>query len=154
MSGGNVFEKAGCSLSVLPYSPIPALRLLANTVPMVMVQVVYGSMPPEAVQAATERGVDRAAGMAPGESVPFFACGLSSVRADRLTALPEPPPHDLPERHMRIRMRCASAQVMHPRNPMAPTMHFNYRYFETGEQFQGSCALRAELDCAPLAYFT
>ena len=20
---------------------------------------------------------------------------------------------------------------MHPRNPMAPTMHFNYRYFET-----------------------
>ena len=21
--------------------------------------------------------------------------------------------------------------VMHPRNPMAPTMHFNYRYFET-----------------------
>jgi len=76
MSGGNVFEKAGCSLSV-----------------------VYGSMPPEAVQAATERGVDRAAGMAPGESVPFFACGLSSV--------------------------------MHPRNPMAPTMHFNYRYFET-----------------------
>merc|ERR1711924_48095 len=36
---------------------------------------------------------------APGERVPFFACGLSSV--------------------------------MHPRNPMAPTMHFNYRYFET-----------------------
>merc|ERR1712228_819404 len=35
----------------------------------------------------------------PGERVPFFACGLSSV--------------------------------MHPRNPMAPTMHFNYRYFET-----------------------
>ena len=20
---------------------------------------------------------------------------------------------------------------MHPKNPMAPTMHFNYRYFET-----------------------
>merc|ERR1719311_1102268 len=37
--------------------------------------------------------------MEPGERVPFFACGLSSV--------------------------------MHPRNPMAPTMHFNYRYFET-----------------------
>lgn len=76
LSGGDVFEKAGCSLSV-----------------------VYGSMPPEAVQAATERGADRAKGMKPGEKVPFFACGLSSV--------------------------------MHPRNPMAPTMHFNYRYFET-----------------------
>jgi len=73
---GNVFEKAGCSLSV-----------------------VYGSMPQEALQSATTRGADRAKGYAPGERVPFFACGLSSV--------------------------------MHPRNPMAPTMHFNYRYFET-----------------------
>lgn len=76
LSGGKVFEKAGVNLSV-----------------------VYGSMPQEALQAATERGVDRAKGMAPGERVPFFACGLSSV--------------------------------MHPRNPFAPTMHFNYRYFET-----------------------
>jgi coproporphyrinogen III oxidase len=76
LSGGKVFEKAGVNLSV-----------------------VYGSMPQEALAAATERGVDRAKGMAPGERVPFFACGLSSV--------------------------------MHPRNPMAPTMHFNYRYFET-----------------------
>ena len=76
LTGGNVFEKAGVNLSV-----------------------VYGSMPQEALQAATERGVDRAKGMAPGERVPFFACGLSSV--------------------------------MHPKNPFAPTMHFNYRYFET-----------------------
>lgn len=76
LSGGNVFEKAGVNLSV-----------------------VYGSMPQEALKAATERGVDRAAGMAPGERVPFFACGLSSV--------------------------------MHPKNPHCPTMHFNYRYFET-----------------------
>lgn len=76
LTNGNVFEKAGVNLSV-----------------------VYGSMPPEALQAATERGVDRAKGMAPGERVPFFACGLSSV--------------------------------MHPKNPFAPTMHFNYRYFET-----------------------
>ena len=76
LGGGKVFEKAGVNLSV-----------------------VYGSMPPEALQAATERGVDRAKGMAPGERVPFFACGLSSV--------------------------------MHPKNPFAPTMHFNYRYFET-----------------------
>jgi len=76
LSGGKVFEKAGVNLSV-----------------------VYGSMPQEALKAATERGVDRAKGMAPGERVPFFACGLSSV--------------------------------MHPKNPFAPTMHFNYRYFET-----------------------
>lgn len=73
---GNVFEKAGCSLSV-----------------------VYGSMPQEALASATSRGSDRAKGYEPGERVPFFACGLSSV--------------------------------MHPRNPHAPTMHFNYRYFET-----------------------
>ena len=76
LSGGDVFEKAGVNLSV-----------------------VYGTMPQEALQAATERGVDRAKGMAPGERVPFFACGLSSV--------------------------------MHPKNPFCPTMHFNYRYFET-----------------------
>mmetsp|Transcript_27138 Transcript_27138/g.63501 ORF Transcript_27138/g.63501 Transcript_27138/m.63501 type:complete len:394 (-) Transcript_27138:52-1233(-) len=76
MCDGNVFEKAGVNLSV-----------------------VYGSMPQEALQAATERGVDRAKGYKPGERVPFFACGLSSV--------------------------------MHPKNPHAPTMHFNYRYFET-----------------------
>jgi coproporphyrinogen III oxidase len=76
LSGGKVFEKAGVNLSV-----------------------VYGSMPKEALQAATERGVDRAKGMKSGEKVPFFACGLSSV--------------------------------MHPRNPHCPTMHFNYRYFET-----------------------
>ncbi|CAM9680558.1 unnamed protein product, partial [Choristocarpus tenellus] len=76
LTGGNVFEKAGVNLSV-----------------------VYGTMPQEALRAATERGVDRAKGLAPGERVPFFACGLSSV--------------------------------MHPKNPMCPTMHFNYRYFET-----------------------
>jgi len=76
LSGGKVFEKAGVNLSV-----------------------VYGTMPQEALKAATERGVDRAKGMAPGERIPFFACGLSSV--------------------------------MHPKNPFAPTMHFNYRYFET-----------------------
>merc|ERR1719329_2064064 len=76
LTEGNVFEKAGCSLSV-----------------------VYGTMPQEALASATGRGADRAKGYAEGERVPFFACGLSSV--------------------------------MHPRNPMAPTMHFNYRYFET-----------------------
>lgn len=76
LQDGNVFEKAGVNVSV-----------------------VYGSMPPEAVQAASDRGVTRDVGYNPGEAVPFFACGVSSV--------------------------------MHPKNPMAPTVHFNYRYFET-----------------------
>ena len=76
LQGGNVFEKAGVNVSV-----------------------VYGTMPPEAVKAASARGVTRDVGYAPGEPVPFFAAGISSV--------------------------------MHPWNPMAPTMHFNYRYFET-----------------------
>lgn len=76
MSDGAVFEKAGVSVSV-----------------------VYGAMPQDALASATTRGADRAKGYAPGEKVPFFACGISSV--------------------------------MHPKNPMAPTMHFNYRYFET-----------------------
>eukprot|EP00171_Calliarthron_tuberculosum_P014699 IDg14699t1 len=76
LQGGNVFEKAGVNVSV-----------------------VYGTMPPEAVAAASARGVTRDVGFKPGEPVPFFAAGISSV--------------------------------MHPWNPMAPTMHFNYRYFET-----------------------
>eukprot|EP00440_Ansanella_granifera_P045485 gb/GFBE01049278.1/.p1 GENE.gb/GFBE01049278.1/~~gb/GFBE01049278.1/.p1 ORF type:complete len:432 (+),score=105.49 gb/GFBE01049278.1/:1-1296(+) len=77
LKGGNVFEKAGVNLSV-----------------------VYGEMPQDALRAATERGVDRAGvKLEPGQKVPFFACGLSSV--------------------------------MHPKNPHCPTMHFNYRYFET-----------------------
>lgn len=76
LQGGNVFEKAGVNVSV-----------------------VYGTMPPEAVAAASARGVTRDVGYEKGEPVPFFAAGISSV--------------------------------MHPWNPMAPTMHFNYRYFET-----------------------
>lgn len=76
LQGGTVFEKAGVNVSV-----------------------VYGTMPPEAVKEASARGVTRDVGYKPGEPVPFFAAGVSSV--------------------------------MHPHNPMAPTMHFNYRYFET-----------------------
>lgn len=30
------------------------------------------------------------------------------------------------------------SSVMHPNNPHAPTMHFNYRYFETDEWKGGS----------------
>jgi coproporphyrinogen III oxidase len=100
---GKVFEKAGCSVSV-----------------------VYGTMPQSALEAATGGGdkgtattknvipsngnapastatrpsqSPRAKGFAPGARIPFFACGISSV--------------------------------IHPKNPMAPTMHFNYRFFQT-----------------------
>eukprot|EP00188_Purpureofilum_apyrenoidigerum_P002110 Plantae.Rhodophyta-Purpureofilum_apyrenoidigerum.ctg22613.p1 GENE.Plantae.Rhodophyta-Purpureofilum_apyrenoidigerum.ctg22613~~Plantae.Rhodophyta-Purpureofilum_apyrenoidigerum.ctg22613.p1 ORF type:complete len:387 (+),score=71.74 Plantae.Rhodophyta-Purpureofilum_apyrenoidigerum.ctg22613:112-1272(+) len=76
LQDGKVFEKAGINISV-----------------------VYGEMPPEAVKAASDRGVTRDVGYKDGEKIPFFACGISSV--------------------------------MHPKNPMAPTVHFNYRYFET-----------------------
>jgi coproporphyrinogen III oxidase len=73
---GKVFEKAGVNVSV-----------------------VYGTMPPEALQAASPGAVARNAGYNNGERVPFFAAGISSV--------------------------------IHPWNPNVPTMHFNYRYFET-----------------------
>jgi coproporphyrinogen III oxidase len=73
LQDGDVFEKAGVNVSV-----------------------VYGKMPASAYRVAVGKDVE---GGADGESVPFFAAGVSSV--------------------------------MHPRNPMAPTMHFNYRYFET-----------------------
>jgi coproporphyrinogen III oxidase len=77
LADGKVFEKAGVNLAV-----------------------VYGTMPAEALKAATSGsdGLDRSGGRKPGDPVPFFACGLSSV--------------------------------MHPKNPFCPTMHFNYRYFE------------------------
>jgi coproporphyrinogen III oxidase len=73
LSDGSVFEKAGVNLAV-----------------------VYGSISQEALNSAS---TERVKGLKPGEKVPFFACGLSSV--------------------------------MHPRNPHCPTIHFNYRYFET-----------------------
>jgi coproporphyrinogen III oxidase len=61
LSNGTVFEKAGVNLAV-----------------------VYGTMPPEALKAATNDSTfDRSGGRAPGEPVPFFACGLSSVMHPR-----------------------------------------------------------------------
>ena len=75
LADGKIWEKAGVNLSV-----------------------VYGSMAPQALAAATERSGNRPE-PGPDGKVPFFAAGLSCV--------------------------------MHPRNPKCPTMHFNYRYFET-----------------------
>lgn len=43
----------------------------------------------QALRAATERGVDRAKGMAEGERVPFFACGLSSVMHPKVSHAPQ-----------------------------------------------------------------
>lgn len=56
LSDGDVFEKAGVNLAV-----------------------VYGTMPAEALKAATDGGMDRRGGRKAGDAVPFFACGLSSV---------------------------------------------------------------------------
>lgn len=70
---GNVFEKAGVSVSV-----------------------VYGTLPKAAI--AKMRANHKALG-SDVESLEYFATGLS--------------------------------MVLHPKNPMAPTVHLNYRYFET-----------------------
>ena len=76
LTNGSVWEKAGVNLSI-----------------------VYGSMAPQALEAATERSDGGRPTPGPDGKVPFFAASLSCV--------------------------------MHPRNPFCPTMHFNYRYFET-----------------------
>ena len=60
-------------------------------------------MPAEALRAATERGVDRAKGTAEGGE------GEGGVPF----------------------FAVGISSVMHPRNPHCPTVHFNYRYFET-----------------------
>lgn len=82
LADGNIFEKAGVNLSV-----------------------VRGRMPKDTLDAALDRGVDRSKVLNNNDknedgSVPFYACGVSSV--------------------------------LHPKNPHCPTMHFNFRYFETG----------------------
>eukprot|EP00897_Mesotaenium_endlicherianum_P010716 jgi/Mesen1/9673/ME000674S09281 len=67
----------------------------------VNVSVVYGTMPREAYRAATG----------------------SAASA---------PPKGSPDDDGRIPFFAAGiSSVMHPKNPMAPTVHFNYRYFET-----------------------
>lgn len=73
LQDSDVFEKAGVNISV-----------------------VYGKLPPAAVQKmrADHKGMDTTSG-----PLPFFAAGISLV--------------------------------LHPKNPMAPTVHLNYRYFET-----------------------
>ena len=71
----------------------------------VNVSVVYGSMSREAVAAAT--------GSEPNSTAPKG-----------------PPKADEPKVPF---FAAGISSVMHPKNPHAPTMHFNYRYFETSD---------------------
>ncbi|CAE7420287.1 CPX [Symbiodinium microadriaticum] len=76
----------------------------------VNLSVVYGKMPAEALRAANERGVDRA------------------DRADGFSETTEGSGRD--EKEVPF-FAVGISSVLHPRNPHCPTMHFNYRYFET-----------------------
>mmetsp|Transcript_22838 Transcript_22838/g.38244 ORF Transcript_22838/g.38244 Transcript_22838/m.38244 type:complete len:423 (-) Transcript_22838:650-1918(-) len=71
----------------------------------VNVSVVYGTMPPEAVRSASAR-------LQPGKQTSNGAAAASSGPVPFFAA--------------------GISSVIHPWNPFAPTMHFNYRYFETG----------------------
>lgn len=77
----------------------------------VNVAVVFGKMPQSALRAATERGFDRAKIAAASNAA---LSGISSSTSD-----------DIPF------FACGISSVIHPKNPHCPTMHFNYRYFET-----------------------
>lgn len=70
-------------------------------------------MPAEALRAATERGFDRAQGAA--------EAAASTNEESATTSDKDGVPF----------FACGISSVMHPRNPHCPTMHFNYRYFET-----------------------
>lgn len=79
----------------------------------VNISVVYGTMPPEAYRAAT----GKSGGNQPQEKTKA-ANGNGANKGD--------------EDAGRVPFFAAGiSSVMHPHNPMAPTMHFNYRYFET-----------------------
>ncbi len=93
----------------------------------VNVSVVYGVMPPEAYRAATASAQQK-----PGP-VPFFAAGISSVNSTlsrfRIANFNKfLVSYKLNEIVFALVLLF---QVLHPKNPFAPTLHFNYRYFET-----------------------
>ena len=104
LSNGNVFEKAGVNVSV-----------------------VYGVMPPDAYRAAIGRQGKQAAANGEGVPVPFFASGISSVMH----------PHNPMVGHsinfvfeVTLSLRLLKKVIKHSCD-QAPTVHFNYRYFET-----------------------
>ncbi|OAY70048.1 Oxygen-dependent coproporphyrinogen-III oxidase, chloroplastic [Ananas comosus] len=92
----------------------------------VNVSVVYGMMPPEAYRAAKGE---------PGAADPSAKAGpvRSSLRG---SARASATGHDtnctsLPYFFCFILCNIILLGVLHPKNPFAPTLHFNYRYFET-----------------------
>ena len=63
-----------------------------------------------------------------GERVPFFACGLSSVMHPRVSQISvmDRQKNAAADSHLSVTYMPTYIQ-----NPHCPTMHFNYRYFET-----------------------
>ena len=121
-----VWEKAGCNLAV-----------------------VRGSMPYESFRLADDRlkhqGIDRASGYKPGTArarVRARAFAHERKRRMRWVACVrgQGKPGGSAAQSTRTRgvagdkvpfTAIGLSSVMHPRNPHCPTMHFNYRYFET-----------------------
>lgn len=85
--------------------------------------VVFGKMPQSALRAATERGFDRAKIAAAADKA--LSSTDSNTNINTLTPSSTSTSDDIPF------FACGISSVIHPKNPHCPTMHFNYRYFET-----------------------
>jgi coproporphyrinogen III oxidase len=81
----------------------------------VNLSIVYGLMPKEALQAANERGVDRTKGYKKTLEPTGGSNSAGTTTEDGKIPF----------------FACGVSSVLHPKNPHCPTMHFNYRYFET-----------------------
>lgn len=126
LQDGKVWEKAGVNVSV-----------------------VYGRMPASAYRAASRPGApgaaaaERAANLVdPAASAREAGSALSGLQEnggagaaggagndaspDKATTTTSPSSATVPF------FAAGISSVMHPRNPHCPTMHFNFRYFETG----------------------
>ncbi len=113
MQNGNVWEKAGVNVSV-----------------------VYGTMPPEAYRCVARwpgegpdppRCVVSSQQSSAMRACPYVFRAATALGADALKNLPKDATARVPF------FAAGISSVMHPHNPHAPTMHFNYRYFETEE---------------------
>lgn len=90
--------------------------------------VVYGKMPQSALLAATERGVDRAKGMKGNIKLSLLHYSDGAFANDNCFGCIG---CVVIEGEMVPFFACGISSVIHPKNPHCPTMHFNYRYFET-----------------------